>query len=57
MATMNTTETARETLQVVLAIAICDDDADTWPAPGSHESFVNDCADESIDAYAQTVSH
>jgi hypothetical protein len=40
-----------EFLPVALAVAVNDDDAATWPCPGSHESFVND-----IDpAYAPTL--
>lgn len=41
MATMNTVETETD-LPVVLAWAVNDDDADTWPTPGSHESFLRD---------------
>jgi hypothetical protein len=40
---MLTTET--ETLETVLAIAVNDDDSDTWPVPGTHESFAPDVLD------------
>lgn len=38
-------QTASETeqdLPVVMAMAVNDDDANTWPMAGSHESFVSD---------------
>lgn len=43
MGAMNETGSEMEEgLQVVMAMAVNDDDAETWPMAGSHESFVAD---------------